>query len=153
MSNAYVLTEAERELLDTARRVLGTNLSGFLLSGLSEPHHPRRLYTLRSIRAHGPGLTHHLEIISDTEGGLPGGREPLVMAALLHLLWMGGEGRDEVVFHDEELLERLSWPDTREARVTIEGAVERSTRPPTAGLAPSRWGLGAESGALPKCRS
>ncbi len=86
MSNTYAPTEAERDLLDTARRVLGVNLSGFLLSGLGEPHHPRRLYTARSIRAHGPGLTFPLEAVSETEKGLPGGREPLVMAALLHLL-------------------------------------------------------------------
>jgi hypothetical protein len=47
------------------------------------------------------------------------------MAALLHLLWTGERGRDEVVFRDEMLLERLSWPDTTESRSTIAGAVER----------------------------
>jgi hypothetical protein len=125
MSIPYDPTEAERDLLDTARRILGVNLSGFLLSGLGEPRHPRRLYTARSVRAHGSGLTFRLEAISETEKGLPGGRDPLVMAALLHLLWTGEAGRDEVVFRDEELLERLSWPDTRESRGTIEGAVER----------------------------
>jgi hypothetical protein len=56
---------------------------------------------------------------------LPGGREPLVMAALLHLLWTGGKGRDEVIFRDEELLEILSWPDTRESRSAVESAVGR----------------------------
>jgi hypothetical protein len=112
-------------LLDTAQRVLGVNLSEFLLSGLGEPHQTRRLYTARSIRAHGPGLTFQLEIISDSGEGLPGGRDPLVMATLLHLLWTGERGRDEVVFRDELLLERLSWPDTPESRLSIEGAVER----------------------------
>ncbi|MDQ5827250.1 MAG: hypothetical protein M3441_24070 [Chloroflexota bacterium] len=125
MSTPYVPTESESDLLDTARRVLGVNLSGFLLSGLGEPHHPRRLYTARSVRAHGPGLTFRLEAVSDSEKGLPGGRDPLVMAALLHLLWTGDRGKDEVVFRDEELFERLSWADTWDARITIEGAVER----------------------------
>lgn len=125
MSNTYDPTESERDLLDTARRVLGVNLSGFLLSGLGEPHHPRRLYAARSVRAHGPGLTFRLEAVSETEKGLPGGRDPLVMVALLQRLWTSGEGRDEVVFRDEELLGRLSWPDTRESRGTIEAAVER----------------------------
>jgi hypothetical protein len=125
MSTPYVPTEAERDLLDTARRVLGINLSEFLLSGLGEPHHPRRLYTARSIRAHGPGLTFRLEAVSDSESGLPGGRDPLVMAALLHLLWTGERGRDEVVFRDEELLVRLAWPNTPESRRSIEEAVER----------------------------
>ena len=125
MSTPYVPTEAEHDLLDTSRRVLGANLSEFLLSGLGEPHHPRRLYTAKSIRAHGPGLTFRLEIVSETEEGLPGWRDPPVMAALLHLLWTGERGRDEVVFRDEALLERLAWPDTPESRRSIGEAVER----------------------------
>lgn len=125
MSTSYVPTEPERDLLDTARRVLGVNLSEFLLSGLGEPHHPRRLFTAQSIRAHGPGLTHRLEVVSETEEGLPGWQDPLVMAALLHLLWTRERGRDEVVFRDEMLLERLSWPDTPDSRLLIGEAVER----------------------------
>jgi hypothetical protein len=125
MSTPYVPTEAEHDLLDTARRVLGANLSEFLLCGLGELNQPRRLYTARSVRAHGPGLTFQLEVVSDSGEGLPGGREPLVMAALLHLLWTGKKGRDEVVFRDEELLERLSWHDTPESRRSIGEAVER----------------------------
>jgi hypothetical protein len=125
MSNSYVPTEAEHNLFDTARRVLGANLSEFLLCGLGEPHQPRRLYTARSVRAHGPGLTFQLEVVSESDDGLPGGRNPLVMAALLHLLWTGERGRDEVVFRDELLLERLSWPDTPESRLSISEAVER----------------------------
>lgn len=125
MSNTYVPTEAESDLLDTARRVLGTNLSEFLLSGLGEPLQPRRLYTARSVRAHGPGPTFRLEVVSDSGEGLPSGRDPLIMAALLHLLWTGESGRDEVVFRDEALLERLSWPNTAESRNSISEAVER----------------------------
>jgi hypothetical protein len=125
MNTSYIPTEAEQELLDTARRVLGVNLSEFLLCGLGEPLHTRRLYTAQSIRAYGPGLTFRLEVVSETEEGLPGGRDPLVMATLLHLLWTGEKGRDEVVFRDEKLLEKLSWPDTRESRLLIGNAVER----------------------------
>jgi len=125
MSSPYVPTEAEHDLLDTARRVLGVNLSGFLLSGLGDPHHPRRHYTALSIRAHGPGLIYRLEVLSESEKGLPGGRDPLVMAALLHLLWTGERGRDEIVFRDEVLLERLSWPDTPDSQLSIAAAIER----------------------------
>ena len=125
MITPYAPTEAEHDLLDTAQRVLGTYLSEFLLSGLGEPHHPRRLYAARSIRAHGPGLTFQLEAVSDSMEGLPGGRDPLVMAALLHLLWTGERGRDEIVFRDEALLERLSWPDTPESLRLIGEAIER----------------------------
>lgn len=144
MSTPYVPTEAEHDLLDTSRRVLGANLSEFLLSGLGEPHHPRRLYTAKSIRAHELGLTFRLEAVSETDEGLPGGRDPLVMAALLHLLWTGERGRDEVVFRDEELLERLSWPDTPESRNSIGEAVERYYS--TAYLRTSTEPLGAGGG-------
>ncbi len=40
MSTLYIPTEAELDLLDTARRALGDNLFEFLLSGLGEPHQP-----------------------------------------------------------------------------------------------------------------
>jgi len=125
MNTCYTPTGAEHDLLDTARRVLGGNLFEFLLCGLGESHHPRRRYTATSIREYGPGVTYQLEAVAESEKGLPGGRDPLVMAALLHLLLTGGRGRDEVVFREEELLRLLSWPDTRESRLIIEAAVER----------------------------
>src|SRR5215216_2370063 len=122
MSTPYIPTEAEHDLLDTARRVLCGNLFEFLLSGLGEPHYARRRYTARSIREHGPGLVYQLEAVGESEKGLPGGRDPVVMAALLHLLWTGTRGRDEVVFRDDELLAVLSWPDTRESHSAIKSA-------------------------------
>jgi hypothetical protein len=125
MSIRYTLTEAERGLLDTARRVLGGNLCELLLSGLGESHHPCRRYAAKSVRGRGPGRAYRLEAVAEGGEGLPGGREPLVMAALLHLMWTGGKGRDEVIFRDEELLEVLNWPDTLESRGVIESAVER----------------------------
>lgn len=125
MITPYIPTEAEHDLLDTAWRVLGTNLFEFLLSGLGEPHHPRRSYTAENLSEQGPGLVYQLEAVGETEKGLPGGRDPVVMAALLHLLLTRGKERDEVVFLDEELLVLLSWPDTRESRLAIKAAVER----------------------------
>lgn len=125
MTSLYIPTETESDLLDTARRVLGDNLFCFLLSGLGEPHHDHRRYTATSIRAHGPGLTYQLEAVAESEKGLPGGHDPLVMAALLHLLWTGEKGRDEVIFRDEMILERLGWDDISEARLDIGAAVER----------------------------
>lgn len=122
---AYVTTEAEQDLLDFVRRVLGNNLAAFLLSGLADASHLSRSFTVRSTSPHGQITTHRLEIISENGRGVPAGRDPLVMAGLLHLLWIGERGRDEVVFRDEALLERLSWPDTPESRLSISEAVER----------------------------
>lgn len=125
MSTPYVPTEAEHDLLDTARRVLGGNLFEFLLSGLGELHYPRRRYTATSIRTHGLGLTFQLETVAESEKGLPGERDPVVLAALLHLLWTKERGRDEVIFRDELVLESLGWDDTKESRLNVEAAVER----------------------------
>jgi hypothetical protein len=125
MDTHYVPTDDEEELLDSARRVLGGNLTEFMLCGLGESYHPRRRFTATSVRTDRPGGTYRLEIVSESDDGLPGGSEPLVMAALLHLLWTGGKGRDEIIFRDEELLEILSWPDTRESRSVVESAVRR----------------------------
>jgi len=144
VSTPYIPTEAERDLLDTAWQVLGGNLFEFLLAGLGEPHYPRRRFTATSIREHGPGVTYRLEAVAESEKGLPGGRDPVVMAALLHLLWTGGRGRDEVVFRDEELLGILSWPDTRELRLAVKAAVGRYYH--TAYHRTSRVPLGEEMG-------
>lgn len=125
MRAPYVPTEAEHDLLDTARRVLGGNLSEFLLSGLGEQHHARRRYTATSIREHDLGLTYQLEVIAETEKGLPGGRDPVVMAALLHLLFTAGRVQDKVIYSEGDLLAVLSWPDTRESRLAVNAAIER----------------------------
>lgn len=125
MNSPYVPTEAEQDLLDFVRRVLGGNLSEFLLSGLGEPHKTRQRFTARSTKTHKWAPTYQFEVVSDTEGELPGGRDPLVLAALLHLMWTVKAGRSEVAFRDEELLEKLGWQDTKESRRSIETTIER----------------------------
>lgn len=125
MNLPYIPTEAEHDLLDTARQMLGGNLFGFLLSGLGELHHPRRRYTAGSLRSYGLGPIYQLEAVAESKEGLPGGHDPLVMAALLHLLWTGNRGWDEIVLSDEELLGLLSWPDTQEYRLSVEAAIRR----------------------------
>ena len=125
MTAPYIPTENESDLLDTARRMLGDNLYRFLLSSLGGPHERSRRYTARSVREHGAGQVYQLKAVGESEKGLPGGRDPVVMAALLHLLWTNGRGRDEVVFRDEELLTVLSWPDTRVSRLSLWAAIKR----------------------------
>ena len=41
------------------------------------------------------------------------------------MLWTGEKGRDEVIFRDGMVLERLGWEDTKESRLDVEAAVER----------------------------
>lgn len=125
MNSLYIPTEAENDLLDTARHMLGGNLFEFLLSGLGEPHYVRRRYKAESFRSYGLGPVYQLEAVAESKEGLPGGHDPLVMAALLHLLLTGDKGRDEVILSDAELLGLLSWPDTQESRLSVEAAINR----------------------------
>lgn len=123
---AYATTEAEQELLDYARRILGDNLAEFLLSGLKDASHlRRRSYTVQSGDGHRKIRNYKLDVISEDGRGVPAGRDPLVLAAVLHLMWTRRAYFDEVAFRDEVLLERLGWADMPESRRAIEAAVER----------------------------
>lgn len=122
---AYAITEAEQELLDYARWILGDNLAEFLLSGSKDASQPRRSYTVQSGDRHGKIREYKLDIISENGRGIPAGRDPLVLAAVLHLMWTRRAYLDEVAFRDEVLLERLGWADSPESHLAIEAAVER----------------------------
>jgi len=123
--NSDELTEAEQSLLDSAQRRLGGNLAGFLLAGMDEPSRSRRRYVAQGGVSHGRVHTYQLEIVSEDGRGLPAGRDPLVLAAMLHFLLTSKMARDEIIFRDEELLTKLSWDDTTEVRSVIASAVER----------------------------
>lgn len=125
MTTHYAPAEGERELLDFTRRLLGRNLSEFLLCCIGEWRHPRRRFTAQSIRTQGPVVTYQLEIVGESGAGLPGGSDPLVLAALLRLLLTGGQGRDELNFNEDELLAMLGWADTAASRSAVESAIER----------------------------
>jgi hypothetical protein len=120
------LTQAERNALDEARKLLGDNLTTFLLSGLSEPTiEHRRVFTARSSPSHGPKLTYQLEIINDSPQGLPIGRDPLVLAALLDLLWERQPLDSTILVRHSDIMEKLQWPQEAESQSLINGALER----------------------------
>jgi phosphodiesterase/alkaline phosphatase D-like protein len=84
------LTQAEHNVLDEARKLLGDNLADFLFSGLGESrivHH--RSFTAKSMLGQADEITYHFEMINDSELGLPIGRDPLVLATLLDILLVG----------------------------------------------------------------
>lgn len=120
------LTEAERSALDEARKLLGDNLTTFLLSGVGEStivH--RRLFTAQCNLSHGRQLTYQLEMINDSAQGLPIGQDPLVLAALLDLLWERQPLDSTILVRHSDIMEKLRWPQEAESQRLINGALER----------------------------
>jgi hypothetical protein len=120
------LTEAEHNTLEEAYRLLGDNLTAFLLSGLCETNIAhRRTFTAQSIPSHGDEITYQLEMINDSAQGLPAGRDPLVLASLLDLLWERQPLDSTILFQETDILEKLQWPQNTESRRSIKLALER----------------------------
>jgi hypothetical protein len=122
----FELTVAESESLAEARKLLGDNLANFLLSGIGESgiaH--RRHFTAQCKPSHGDEITYQLELINDSELGLPIAREPLVLAALLDFLWERQPLNSTILFRQSDILEKLEWNDDAESQSLIKRALER----------------------------
>ena len=123
---SYNLSEAERDILESARRLLGDSLGDLLLSGLGEIEvTPRRTFAARGVGHHAGSFAYQFEAVGDPEMGLPSGREPLVMAALLGLLQERQPPDGRVNIREGEVLERLGWPATNDAGRVIKQSLEK----------------------------
>jgi hypothetical protein len=126
MDTSSSLTNTERSTLEEVHRLLGDNLTAFLLSGLGETNIAhRRTFTARNIPSHSDEITYQLEMINDSAQGLPIGRDPLVLASLLDLLWERQPLDSTILFHESDILEKLQWPQGDESRRSIKLALER----------------------------
>jgi hypothetical protein len=120
------LAEPERSMLKEAHKLLGDNLTAFLLSGLGETEIAhRRTFTARNIPSHSDEITYQLEMINDSAQGLSIGRDPLVLASMLDLLWERQPLDSTILFHESDILEKLQWPQNTESRRSIKLALER----------------------------
>ncbi|HEY0321196.1 MAG TPA: hypothetical protein VGC66_09600 [Pyrinomonadaceae bacterium] len=118
------LSQPERSILDEALRLLGDNLSAFLLAGLGETQVThRRTFAARSVQ--GEEATCRLEMTNDFEQGLPIERDPLVMAHVLNVLHEQMRIDDIVDFSADNILKALGWPQTSESQLMIKQAIER----------------------------
>lgn len=120
------LTQAERSMLDQARKLLGDNLADFILSGLGETSlSHRRTFTARGTLSQSNRITYQLEMINDSEQGLPQGRHPLVLAVLLALLWERQPLHSTILFREADILEKLEWDNNTESKKLIKRALEK----------------------------
>jgi hypothetical protein len=126
MAPNFELSAAEGQALAEARKLLGDNLSEFLLSGLGESGiSHRRSFIARSIPSHGDEITYQLELINDSEMGLPIGRDPVVLAVLLDLLWERQPLDSTILFRQSDILEKLKWTYDAESQRLLKQALER----------------------------
>jgi len=126
MDTSGNLTEAERSTLEEVHRLLGDNLTAFLLSGLGETDIAhRRTFSAQSITSHGEETTYQLEMINDSIQGLPIERDPLVLASLLDLLWERQPLDSTILFQESDILKKLQWPQSNESGRAIKMALER----------------------------
>lgn len=125
MHNNPNLNDAEQRTFNWAYKILGNNLGDFLLSGLGESDIAHeRSFTAQIIPAHG-GTTYQFGMLNDSDQGLPAGRGPLVMAALISLLWERNPVDGKINVRREEVPEHLGWPSDTETQLMIRLAIER----------------------------
>ena len=113
-------------LIARTHRAFGLFPSALLLLGYGETEIIKnRSFTTTFSDADNTAVERKLEMITDSELGLPRGTDPLVLGGLLTLLFESGEQSNTLVFRKSELLNILGWDNTTAARQDIEGALKR----------------------------
>lgn len=118
--------ESSAALIARTHRAFGLFPSALLLLGYGETEIIKsRSFTTSYIDANSTEVERKLEMVTDSELGLPRGTDPLVLGGLLTLLFEKGEQTNTLVFRKSELLNILGWENTTAARQDIEGALKR----------------------------
>jgi hypothetical protein len=123
--HGHVIKGDENKVTKAARHLLGVSLSDFLLSGYGEAYGSHRRAFLATASGDEGEITYHFEMVNNSELGLPAGRDPAVLAALLHLPIKKEGERDIVSFKDDAIIEMLGWSNVSDTRLLIGRAVER----------------------------
>jgi hypothetical protein len=113
-------------LIARTHRAFGLFPSALLLLGYGETEIIKnRSFTTTFTDPNNTAVERKLEMVTDSELGLPRGTDPLVLGGLLTLLFERGEQTNNLVFRKSELLNILGWDNTTAARQDIEGALKR----------------------------
>lgn len=125
------LSSAEQKLVGFALEEFGESLAQFLLTGLDEvPAAQRWHFTITFTNNEGTTQERRLEAITyeltDGQSFLPRGRDPLVLLALLRLLFESSQQSEVSLFYSRhEVLSLLGREGTEEMQVEIDEAVRR----------------------------
>jgi hypothetical protein len=129
MDIRLILTESEQRLLGSAFSILSENLAEFLLSGLGENDRTtHRTFIARSANSRDVNANFQFVMINESEQGLPRGRDPLIFAAMLDLLWADKPPNGKVSFQDAGLLKKLQWPINPQSKLILKQAIDRYMR-------------------------
>lgn len=113
-------------MIARTHRAFGLFPSALLLLGYGETEIIKsRSFTTTFTDPSNMAVERKLEMVTDSELGLPRGTDPLVLGGLLTLLFEKGEQTNNLVFRKSELLDILGWDNTTAARQDIEGALKR----------------------------
>lgn len=113
-------------LIARTHRAFGLFPSALLLLGYGETEIVKnRSFTQAFTDENSNAIERKLEMVTDSDLGLPRGTDPLVLGGLLTLLFERGEQTNMLVFRKSELLGILGWDNTTAARQDIEGALKR----------------------------
>jgi hypothetical protein len=114
------------QLLAFASAEFGDHLSGLLLSGYGEQAAQQRSYSVLTRDGSGQQQEHIVKVATAHHSGLPSGREPLVLIALLKLLFAGtGLQTGRVVYAHEAVSEMIGWERSPETGEAVDAAVMR----------------------------
>jgi len=126
VSFAFKPVGPEQKILTEARQLLGANMADYVLSGLGEAQVTNcRVFASKGTVRDIGDVTYRFEVRSDSAQGLPAGRDPIVMAALIGLLRERQPIDDAVTFGVGPMLETLRWPQSIESHMTVTRAVEK----------------------------
>jgi hypothetical protein len=124
------LSSAEQNLVSFAREEFGESLTRFLLTGLGEvPTAQRWHFTITFTDNEGIEQERRLEAITyeptDGQSFLPRGRDPLVLVALLRLLFESSQQSEVSLFYSRHDVLRLLG---REGVEEMEGEINEAVR-------------------------
>jgi hypothetical protein len=120
-------SDSVRQLLAFAEAEFGDHLSGLLLAGYGDSASARqRSYAVLTKDGSGQRQEHIVKVATDHHSGLPSGREPLVLLALLKMLFAGkGLQTGRVVYAHKAVSEMIGWEHSRETGEAVDTAVTR----------------------------
>src|SRR5918997_5962586 len=102
--------EGSAALIARTHRAFGLFPSALLLLGYGETEIIKnRSFTTTFTDPNNTAIERKLEMVTDSELGLPRGTDPLVLGGLLTLLLEKGEQTNNLVFRKSELLNILGW--------------------------------------------
>jgi len=105
----------ERQVIDNITNVFGPHLTTLLLAGYGDCETKHSFAIELKTEQDGIALMHWVEVRSDLSSGLPKGKEPLVLLALIASLMRGGKSLGSTLWVPAISVQRiLGWEDSAE---------------------------------------